>query len=288
MATKQFLDLPGLQVYDENIKALIQQSITPIFYDTTANWNAKSSLVSTRGAIYVYSDYQTTSGEGWTCDPDYYFDAPFEADISIWWAYEGQLPITKDNNIPCIALGTNYVFSSGEGSGGIIFISKEIDGTEFTIHDVEYDREFTFKYDGEPLEDSEIPTMNVKISSGTYSYQGETWYYCTAGGGGSTPTDMTGVEYIPHLHEDWTENIPTTVGRIFDLVAPESGQNIPGIKVGDGNAYLIDMPFTDCLYKQHIEDTVSHITAAERTAWNNKVRCYMDTLDEERLIFTTN
>ena len=126
--SKQYLDLPGLQLYDRKIKELIRQEITPIFYDTTANWDSQISLVSIRGAIYVYSDYQE-DGDG------------------------------------------NY---------------------------------------------------------------------------------------------------------------------IPGIKIGDGNAYLIDMPFTDCLYKEHIEDTVSHITAAERTAWNNKVRCYMDTLDEERLIFTTN
>lgn len=128
MATKQYLDLPGLQVYHTNITELINQHTTPIFYDTTANWNAHPELVSVRGCIYVYSDYMTDG----------------------------------DDN------------------------------------------------------------------------------------------------------------------------------NIPGIKIGDGNAYLIDMPFTDSIYKEHIEDTVSHITAAERTAWNNKVRCYMDTLDTEKLIFTTN
>ncbi len=124
MAQKKYLDLPGLQVYDTNIKELIRTSI-PIFYDTTANWNAHPELVSVAGYIYVYSDYQT-------------------------------------------------------------------DGDD----------------------------------------------------------------------------------------------NIPGIKVGDGNAYLIDLPFTDSLYKEHIEDTVSHITSAERTAWNNKITCYISPTDPTNLIFT--
>lgn len=63
---------------------------------------------------------------------------------------------------------------------------------------------------------------------------------------------------------------------------------IPGFKVGDGTSYLIDMPFADTIYQNHISDTVSHITAAERTAWNNKVRCYQDAVDVENIIFTTN
>jgi len=73
-----------------------------------------------------------------------------------------------------------------------------------------------------------------------------------------------------------------------DYMTDEDDNNIPGIKIGDGSSYLIDMPFTDSLYKEHIEDTVHHITSAEREAWNNKVRCYLDTLDNENLIFTTN
>ncbi len=129
MATKNYLDLPGLTLYDTKIKELIAQSITPIFYDTTAHWDSQSSLISTQGAIYVYSDYQ------------------------------------EDGN----------------------------------------------------------------------------------------------------------------------------GNYIPGIKVGVDNFYLKDLPFTDTLYKAHIEDTVSHITTAERAKWDSKVRCYVDPLDDATmLVFTTN
>ena len=127
MATKQFLDLPGLEVYHSELMNYLEQYIV-IFYDTTANWNAKSTLVGKQGCIYVYSDYQQ---------------------------------------------------------------------------------------DGD-------------------------------------------------------------------------GNDIPGIKIGDGNSYLIDAPFTDTLYKAHIEDTVKHITSAERTFWNNKVTCYLDPNNSETLVFSKN
>lgn len=53
------------------------------------------------------------------------------------------------------------------------------------------------------------------------------------------------------------------------------GVKYAGIKVGDGLAYAVDLPFVDGEYAdlltEHIEDTVVHITAAERLFWNNKV-----------------
>lgn len=63
------------------------------------------------------------------------------------------------------------------------------------------------------------------------------------------------------------------------------GRNIAGIKAGDGNAYVVDLPFADAIATEHIADTTRHITDAERTAWNNKVRCYY--AGTENLIFTT-
>lgn len=64
------------------------------------------------------------------------------------------------------------------------------------------------------------------------------------------------------------------------------GDTIAGIKVGDGNAYLIDLPFTDKALMSHIADNTRHITNSEREFWNNKVRCYYAGTDQ--LIFTTN
>lgn len=67
----------------------------------------------------------------------------------------------------------------------------------------------------------------------------------------------------------------------------EQGQNVPAMKVGDGNAYLIDMPFTDELLYEHLADNVRHITQQEREFWNNKVSCYMSDTQDDILVFTT-
>lgn len=65
--------------------------------------------------------------------------------------------------------------------------------------------------------------------------------------------------------------------------------NIPGLKVGDGTTYLIDLPFVaaneDAL-AEHIANTTAHVTANERAVWNNKVTCFLDDQNSERVVFT--
>lgn len=62
--------------------------------------------------------------------------------------------------------------------------------------------------------------------------------------------------------------------------------DVPGIKIADGLAYGLDQPFVGEDVKQqvlaHIADDTRHITASERTFWNNKLNC---NIDGERLIF---
>lgn len=74
----------------------------------------------------------------------------------------------------------------------------------------------------------------------------------------------------------------------LDYDQDDDGHHIPGIKIGDGLAYLIDTPFTSSNLYDHIRNTVVHITSEERDAWNNKVRCCIDSNNLENLIFTTN
>lgn len=56
----------------------------------------------------------------------------------------------------------------------------------------------------------------------------------------------------------------------------KDGQDIPGVKIGDGLAYLVDLPF--------VTDSITEVTTAERTSWNNKVSAR---LSGENLIFET-
>ena len=90
--------------------------------------------------------------------------------------------------------------------------------------------------------------------------------------------------------EHWNDkpDLITEAGCIYIYsdwgVSPE-GKVIAGFKVGDGSTRLFDVPFTDQMYADHINDTVIHITQQERTEWNNKVACFY-IKDLERLIFT--
>ena len=68
-------------------------------------------------------------------------------------------------------------------------------------------------------------------------------------------------------------------------------KNVPNIKIGDGNAYLIDNPFIttsiEDLLQSHIGDNIKHITDDERSLWNGKVTCYLSAADNETIVFTT-
>ena len=67
------------------------------------------------------------------------------------------------------------------------------------------------------------------------------------------------------------------------------GKPVPGIKMGDGTSYLIDMPFVagnSTVLDEHIRNKIVHITQDEREFWNNKVTCYVSPADHERLIFS--
>lgn len=73
---------------------------------------------------------------------------------------------------------------------------------------------------------------------------------------------------------------------IYTDYQQKDGQNIAGIKVGDGSSYLIDAPFLDVLYLDHINDSAIHVTAEEKEFWNNKVTAYYSLTDLETMILT--
>ena len=59
------------------------------------------------------------------------------------------------------------------------------------------------------------------------------------------------------------------------------GLSYPGVKIGDGNAFVVDLPFLGDdvadrvteLLNSHINNTGIHVTTAEKTYWNNKLDC---------------
>lgn len=61
------------------------------------------------------------------------------------------------------------------------------------------------------------------------------------------------------------------------------GKLVPGIKIADGLAYVVDLPFVDERLRKHIEDEIAHITEEERDFWNKKINC-KDTITNETLV----
>lgn len=108
---------------------------------------------------------------------------------------------------------------------------------------------------------------------------------------------------LGNVYYDTTENWDAQQGLVteeaaiyiysdYQIYEDEAGNQtmIAGLKIGDGSSYLIDMPFvTDGMSStliKHIADDVSHITAAEREFWNNKVSAYIDHISEELLVLS--
>ena len=81
-----------------------------------------------------------------------------------------------------------------------------------------------------------------------------------------------------------------------------NGQNkviaIPGIKIGDGSAYVQDLPFVDeelrDILMDHINNMDLHVTLGEKAFWNNKINvddayeAVHDELVDEMLVLNRN
>lgn len=65
---------------------------------------------------------------------------------------------------------------------------------------------------------------------------------------------------------------------------------VPAIKIGDGNAYVVDLPFTsDYILKlllNHTNNSGIHVTLQEKQFWNNKVTAFVDNSDPEKLVLS--
>lgn len=86
------------------------------------------------------------------------------------------------------------------------------------------------------------------------------------------------------------------------ITIEENGQSVtkyvPAMKIGDGNAYVQDLPFVsedvrDSL-AQHLNNGDIHVTSAEKTLWGNKVNIddafdiIHAELEDETLVFNRN
>lgn len=76
--------------------------------------------------------------------------------------------------------------------------------------------------------------------------------------------------------QNWDEkrSLISEEGAIY--IYTEEGRD-PRMKIGDGLAYLIDLPFV----------VDEHISKSDREFWDNKVSAYLDIANPEQLVFST-
>lgn len=85
----------------------------------------------------------------------------------------------------------------------------------------------------------------------------------------------------------WSK-LPTYIPKKGEIVYYT---DIPAIKVGDGNAYVVDLPFADRgvydMLISHVNDFGMHVTPQEKAFWNNKLNCNYN-VSAETLILDRN
>lgn len=111
------------------------------------------------------------------------------------------------------------------------------------------------------------PILNgttIKGNKTSEDYSLATVYFDTVSGW-NEQSDLVSVKNAVYVYTDYQDT--------------EEGK-IAGVKVGDGTTYVVDLPFTDKLVREHMADTEIHVTAAEKEFWNAKNRAvaYGETL----------
>lgn len=100
-----------------------------------------------------------------------------------------------------------------------------------------------------------------------------------------------------HDTEYWNNN-PLYVPKLNEIIiysdyTKDGDNNVPAIKIGDGAAYVVDLPFVDngtaqklneliAEYNNHILDSIIHVSQEDRDFWNNKLNL---SLSDETLTF---
>ena len=110
--------------------------------------------------------------------------------------------------------------------------------------------------------------------------------------------DLNGALVLSDTTENWNAK-PELVSRknyiyVYTDYKIVDDVVVPGIKIGDGKAYLIDMPFISAGDAQeildkldrHIADIEAHVSSDDRNRWDNKVTCYLSEVSNEHLIFS--
>lgn len=65
---------------------------------------------------------------------------------------------------------------------------------------------------------------------------------------------------------------------------------IPGLKIGDGKSYLIDLPFFNDIsnfndiFMDHINNKVIHVSMEDRMFWDNKLNLFLEAQEQNLIL----
>lgn len=103
----------------------------------------------------------------------------------------------------------------------------------------------------------------------------------------------SGAEANIDTTENWNSqsNLISKKGSfyIYTDYYKKDNRDIPGLKIGDGKAYLIDLPFVNpdlSSYNSHIANKDIHTSAVEKESWNKKITCTDPVKGSELLKFS--
>ena len=105
-----------------------------------------------------------------------------------------------------------------------------------------------------------------------------TQVYCDSTAGWSTQTSLVSERGAIYIYTDKT------------YLAAGGTTTAPGVKIGDGLAYVVDLPFQSDLIGEEVLQEVAEmsgsVTEEERQFWNHKVSAYLVAQDTENLVLS--
>lgn len=127
-----------------------------------------------------------------------------------------------------------------------------------------------------------LPSADVLTSGKIYNfvYDGTSW---------NIIGDLNKSGIVAATSAQWATNTSYIAPKDTIIIYTDGGSytnnnttiTVPKIKISDGLAYVVDLPFVGddvaavirSELSAHVNDAVKHITSTERTFWNNKLNC---------------
>lgn len=233
-----------------DILSIVTSDGTDVYVKTLDGNSINDYVVDINGDIVIYTEYAAKN----------YVDERFNnltaADVHYDNSSSSLSSTDVQGAIDELALG-------GGAASKTVYITETPGTSEDT-----YSTRYGIYQGAEGTPSSPVPSemlANIDIPKGSI-VSGTVSYWQTHG-------NVISTKDVLYIYTDWKQDA--------------EGKNIPGIKVGDGLAYISDMPFTDELWAAHVMDSLIHVSAGDRANWNSKVRCYIDPNNTENMIFTT-